>query len=121
MHTKLTYFSEFRQIIVMEQTTNFNTLFSVVNDIEYEDGVPYTGDEIHFTDGTIWSCLWWSSLRPISPEADCVVFIPMSFKNWLNDEFVSDPYFADEVRPLLTDALKGGAKIVRGVGSAKDN
>jgi len=25
------------------------------------------------------------------------------------------------VRPLLTDALKGGAKIVRGVGSAKDN
>jgi hypothetical protein len=105
----------------MEQTTNCNTLFSVVIDIEYEDGVPYTGDEIHFTDGTIWSCLWWSSLRPISPEADCVVFIPMSFKNWLNDEFVSDPYFADEVRPLLTDALKGGAKIVRGVGLAKDN
>ena len=58
---------------------------------EYEDGVPYTGDEIHFTDGAIWSCLLWSSLRPISPEADCVVFIPMSFKNWLDDEFVRDP------------------------------
>lgn len=88
---------------------------------EYEDGVPCTGDEIHFTDGTIWSCLWWSSLIPISPEEDCVVFISISFKRWLDGEFVSDPYFVDEVRPLLKDALKGGAKIVRGVGLAKDN
>jgi hypothetical protein len=85
---------------------------------EYEDGVPYTGDEIHFTDGTIWSCLLYSSLRPISPEEDkdCVVFISMSFKRWLDGEFVRHPYFVDEVRPLLKDALKGGAKIVRGVG-----
>jgi hypothetical protein len=87
---------------------------------EYEDGVPYTGDEIHFTDGTIWSCLLYSSLI-ISPEADCVVFIPMSFKNWLDDKFVRDYYFVDEVKSLLKDALKGGAKIVRGVGLAKDN
>jgi hypothetical protein len=88
---------------------------------EYEDGVPYTGDEIHFTDGAIWSCLPWSSLIPISPDEDCVVFIPISFKRWLDGEFVSDPYFVDEVKPLLKDALKGGAKIVRGVGLAKDN
>ena len=88
---------------------------------EYKDGVPYTGDEIHFTDGTIWSCLLLSSLRPISRKADCVVFIPMSFKNWLDGEFVSHPYFVDEVKSLLKDALKGGAKIVRGVGLAKDN
>lgn len=87
---------------------------------EYEDGVPYTGDEIHFTDGTIWSCLLYSSLI-ILPEEDCVVFIPMSFKNWLDDEFVRHFYFVDEVKPLLKDALKGGAKIVRGVGLAKDN
>ena len=87
---------------------------------EYEDGVPYTGDEIHFTDGTIWSCLLYSSLI-ISPEADCVVFIPMSFKNWLDDKFVRDYYFVDEVKSLLKDALNGGAKIVRGVGLAKDN
>jgi hypothetical protein len=87
---------------------------------EYEDGEPYTGDEIHFTDGTIWSCLLYSSLI-ILPEGDCVVFIPISFKRWLDGEFVGDPYFVDEVRPLLKDALKGGAKIVRGVGLAKDN
>jgi len=88
---------------------------------EYEDGVPYTGDEIHFTDGAIWSCLLYSSLRYISPEEDCVVFIPISFKRWLDGEFVSHPYFLDEVNSLLKDALKGGAKIVRGVGLAKDN
>jgi len=65
---------------------------TLLSNQEYEDGVPYTGDEIHFTDGAIWSCLLYSSLRPISPEEDCVVFIPISFKRWLDGEFVRHPY-----------------------------
>ena len=88
---------------------------------EYEEGVPYTGDEIHFTDGTIWSCLLWSQLRMISDDQDCVIFIPISFQQWLAQEPVYNEYFSAEVGSLIKDALKGGAKIVRGVGLANDN
>ena len=86
-------------------------------EIEYEAGVPYTGDEIHFTDGTIWSLLLFSDLYPLlSMESKEVIFVPMSFEQMREQGFVKDYFFISDVKGVLKDALKGGAKIVRGVG-----
>jgi hypothetical protein len=87
---------------------------------EYEDGVPYTGDEIHFTDGTIWSVLLFSDLYPLlTMEENTVIFVPMSFEQGKEQGYVKDYYFSNDVKGVLKDALKGGAKIVRGVGVKK--
>ena len=84
---------------------------------QYEEGVPCTGDEIHFTDGTIWSVLLFSDLYPLlSMESKEVIFVPMSFEQMREQGFVKDYYFVSDVKGVLKDALKGGAKIVRGVG-----
>ena len=89
-------------------------------EFEYEAGVPYTGDEIHFTDGTIWSLLLFSDLYPLlTMEENTVIFVPMSFEQMREKGFVKDYYFLNDVEGVLKDALKGGAKIVRGVGVAK--
>ena len=86
-------------------------------EIEYEEGVPCTGDEIHFTDGTIWSLLLFSDLYPLlSMESKEVIFVPMSFEQMREQGFVKDYFFISDVKGVLKDALKGGAKIVRGVG-----
>lgn len=88
-------------------------------EIEYEEGVPYTGDEIHFTNGTIWSLLLFSDLYPLltmeGGEKE-VILIPLSFEQMKEQGFVKDYYFLNDVEGVLKDALKGGAKIVRGVG-----
>ena len=87
---------------------------------QYEEGVPCTGDEIHFTDGTIWSVLLFSDLYPLlSMESKEVIFVPMSFEQMREQGFVKDYYFVSDVKGVLKDALKGGAKIVRGVGVKK--
>ena len=84
---------------------------------QYEEGVPCTGDEIHFTDGTIWSVLLFSDLYPLlSMESKEVIFVPMSFEQMREQGFVKDYFFISDVKGVLKDALKGGAKIVRGVG-----
>ncbi len=90
-------------------------------EIEYEEGVPYTGDEIHFTNGTIWSVLLFSNLYELlTMEEDTVIFVPMSFRKMREqDGFVKDYYFVSDVEGVLKDALKGGAKIVRRVGVEK--
>lgn len=89
-------------------------------EFEYEAGVPYTGDEIHFTNGTIWSLLLFSDLYPLlTMEENTVIFVPMSFEQMREKGFVKDYYFLNDVEGVLKDALKGGAKIVRGVGVAK--
>ena len=89
---------------------------------QYEEGVPCTGDEIHFTDGTIWSLLLFSDLYPLlSMESKEVIFVPMSFEQMREQGFVKDYFFISDVEGVLKDALKGGAKIVRGVGLAKDD
>lgn len=86
-------------------------------EFEYEEGVPCTGDEIHFTDGTIWSLLLFSDLYPLlSMESKEVIFVPMSFEQMREQGFVKDYYFINDMKGVLIDALKGGAKIVRGVG-----
>ena len=86
-------------------------------EFEYEEGVPCTGDEIHFTDGTIWSLLLFSDLYPLlSMESKEVIFVPMSFEQMREQGFVKDYFFISDVKGVLKDALKGGAKIVRGVG-----
>lgn len=92
-------------------------------EFEYEEGVPYTGDEIHFTDGTIWSLLLFSDLYPLlsSMESKEVIFVPMSFEQMREQGFVKDYYFPNDVKGVLKDALKGGAKIVRGVGVKNDH
>ncbi len=91
-------------------------------EFEYEEGVPCTGDEIHFTDGTIWSLLLFSDLYPLltmeGGEKE-VILIPLSFEQMKEQGFVKDYYFLNDVEGVLKDALKGGAKIVRGVGVAK--
>jgi hypothetical protein len=91
-------------------------------EFQYEEGVPYTGDEIHFTNGTIWSLLLFSDLYPLltmeGGEKE-VILIPMSFEQMREQGFVKDYYFLNDVEGVLKDALKGGAKIVRGVGVAK--
>lgn len=88
-------------------------------EFEYEAGVPYTGDEIHFTNGTIWSLLLFSDLYPLltmeGGEKE-VILIPLSFEQMKEQGFVKDYYFLNDVEGVLKDALKGGAKIVRGVG-----
>ena len=87
---------------------------------QYEEGVPCTGDEIHFTDGTIWSVLLFSDLYPLlSMESKEVIFVPMSFEQMREQGFVKDYFFISDVEGVLKDALKGGAKIVRGVGVKK--
>lgn len=89
---------------------------------QYEEGVPCTGDEIHFTDGTIWSVLLFSDLYPFfTMEGDEkeVIFVPMSFEQMREQGFVKDYFFISDVEGVLKDALKGGAKIVRGVGVKK--
>jgi hypothetical protein len=89
---------------------------------QYEEGVPYTGDEIHFTDGTIWSVVLFSDLYPLlTMEENTVIFVPMSFEQMKEQGYVKDYYFSNDVKGVLKDALKGGAKIVRGVGLANDN
>lgn len=89
---------------------------------QYEEGVPCTGDEIHFTDGTIWSVLLFSDLYPLlSMESKEVIFVPMSFEQMREQGFVKDYYFSNDVKGVLKDALKGGAKIVRGVGVKDDH
>ena len=91
-------------------------------EFEYEEGVPCTGDEIHFTDGTIWSVLLFSDLYPFfTMEGDEkeVILIPMSFEQMKEQGFVKDYYFVNDVKGVLKDALKGGAKTVTGAGVAK--
>ncbi len=91
-------------------------------EFEYEEGVPCTGDEIHFTDGTIWSLLLFSDLYPLlSMESKEVIFVPMSFEQMRERGFVKDYYFINDMKGVLIDALKGGAKIVRGVGVKDDH
>lgn len=88
-------------------------------EIEYEEGVPYTGDEIHFTDGTIWSVLSFSDLYPLlTMEENAVIFVPMSFEQ-MRKQGRGEYCFLNDVKGVLKDALKGGAKIVRGVGVKK--
>lgn len=85
-------------------------------EIEYEEGVPYTGDEIHFTDGTIWSVLSFSDLHPLlTMKENTVIFVPMSFEQ-IRKQGRGEYCFLNDVKGVLKDALKGGAKIVRGVG-----
>ncbi len=88
-------------------------------EIEYEEGVPYTGDEIHFTDGTIWSVLTFSDLYPLlTMKKIKVIFVPMSFEQ-IRKQGRGEYCFLNDVKGVLKDALKGGAKIVRGVGVKK--
>ncbi len=88
-------------------------------EIEYEEGVPYTGDEIHFTDGTIWSVLSFSDLHPLlTMKENTVIFVPMSFEQ-IRKQGRGEYCFLNDVKGVLKDALKGGAKIVRGVGVKK--
>ena len=79
------------------------------------DVIPYTGDEIHFTDGTIWSCtnMGWGDLSE-------VVFAPMSFEQIKEEGFVQDYFFPETVKPVIIDAFKGGAKLVKGVALSMD-
>ena len=91
-------------------------------EFEYEEDASYTGDEIHFTDGTIWSVVLFSDLWPLlTMEENTVIFVPMSFEQMREQGFVKDYFFISDVKGVLEDALKGGAKIVRGVGLAKDD
>ena len=71
----------------------------------------YTGDEIHFTDGTIWSCTFRSSYE------DMVVFVACGFKDISN--YCGEIFWPEDVKPLIIDAIHGGAKIVKGVGLEK--
>ena len=88
-------------------------------EIEYEEGVPYTGDEIHFTDGTIWSVLSFSDLHPLLTMVEnTVIFVPMSFEQ-IRKQGRGEYCFLNNVKGVLKDALKGGAKIVRGAGVKK--
>ena len=85
-------------------------------EFQYEEGVPYTGDEIHFTDGTIWSVLSFSDLHPLLTMVEnTVIFVPMSFEQ-IRKQGRGEYCFLNDVKGVLKDALKGGAKIVRGVG-----
>lgn len=91
---------------------------------QYEEGVPYTGDEIHFTNGAIWSLLLFTDLYPLfnnAMEENTVIFVPMSFEQMRERGFVKDYYFINDMKGVLIDALKGGAKIVRGVGVKDDH
>lgn len=89
---------------------------------EYKEGVLYTGDEIHFTDGTIWSLLLFSDLYPdftMEGDEEEIILIPKSFEQMKEQPLVKDYYFWNDVQGVLKDALNGGAKIVRGVGLKK--
>ena len=74
-----------------------------------------TGDEIHFTDGAIWSC----TLRGWSESTNMVVFVPMSFEQLQNDGWCKDYFFPDDIKSILYDAINGGAKIIKSVGLEK--
>jgi len=81
-----------------------------MNDLELFENLS-TGDEIHFTDGTIWSCtsMGWSG------SEELVVFVPMSFKKLAdNDGWCQHTFFPEDVKSLLFDAVKGGAQIIKG-------
>lgn len=87
-----------------------------IREHQYEEGVPCTGDEIHFTDGTIWSVLLFSDLYPLlTMEENTVIFVRMSFEQ-MREQGRGEYCFLNDVKGVLKDALKGGAKIVRGVG-----
>ena len=75
----------------------------------------FTMDEIHFTSGAIWSCV----LERHTPDIEFIIFIKGSFAeaeekgfSWRSDERID----AETVKDIILDALKGGAKIVKGVG-----
>jgi len=72
----------------------------------------FTGDEIHFTDGTVWSCTFLSRFEGV------VVFVACAFKDI--PQYCVRDFFPDDVKPLILDAIKGGAKILKGVGIAKN-
>jgi len=68
-----------------------------------------TGDQIQFTDGTIWTC----ALRGWGGDTDMVVFAPMSLKQLEEDGWCKDYFFPDDVKSILRDAIKGGAQIIK--------
>lgn len=68
-----------------------------------------TGDQIQFTDGTIWTC----TLRGWGGDTDMVVFVPMSLKQLEEDGWCKDYFFPDDVKSILRDAIKGGAQIIK--------
>jgi hypothetical protein len=76
-----------------------------------------TGDEIHFTDGSIWCCnlLQWTESDP-----GYVIFCPCSFEEIRQGNQPDKYYFPSELKSLLIDAVKGGAKIEQGVGLVSD-
>lgn len=76
-----------------------------------------TGDEVHFTDGSIWCCnlLSWTK-----DDKGYVVFCPCSFQDLREGKEHPKYYFPSELKSLLVDAVKGGAKIIQGVGLIKD-
>jgi len=82
-----------------------------MNDLELFENLS-TGDEIHFTDGTIWSCtsMGWSG------SEELVAFVPMSFKQIQDGEWCKDYFFPGDLKCVVFDAVKGGAKIIKGVG-----
>jgi len=67
------------------------------------------GDQIQFTDGTIWTC----ALRGWGGDTDMVVFVPMSLKQLEEDGWCKDYFFPDDVKSILRDAIKGGAQIIK--------
>jgi len=77
-----------------------------------EDFIPKTGDEIHFTDGTVWYC---------GEYQNYVVFFTRSFKELKDMGYFDNYLLAYEVKSVVIDAIKGGAKIVRGVGLVNPN
>jgi len=75
-----------------------------------ENFIPKTGDEIHFTDGTIWYCGFHERFK------NEVVFYLSSFEELKYMGYSNNYLLAYEVQSVVIDAIKGGAKIVRGVG-----
>lgn len=75
-----------------------------------------TGDEIHFTDGTIWCCTFQRWFED-DPNA-IVVLVPKSFAQLKEDEWSQHTYFPSDFKSLLIDAVKGGASVKKGVGLA---
>lgn len=75
-----------------------------------------TGDEIHLTNGDIWSCV----PRQMGSTDLGVWFINQSFESAREDGEFSivgvELIPASVMRGLLHDAVMGGAKIVKGVG-----
>ena len=78
-----------------------------------------TGDEIHLTSGEVWSCVF-STCGPIDLG---VHFVKGSFAEAReHGDFVAnscEKLYAPSVKDLIIDAVKGGAKIHKGVGLAK--